>query len=261
MPPKRKHKEDVVAPKSTNPHITNIAALKRKPMEQEALNILYEIANAVGPLMKHYGFKVGLLSEMSPKNPSLLGLNVNRGHKIYLRLRPHGNDTWFLPMESLMGTMLHELTHNVFGPHDVKFYKKLDELSDKLNELKIEGVKFGGDGFRLGGRRGLDERKSRERKLRLYQGGTRKLGGDGHLQGSLRDMVRQAAVKRYEDAKWCNSGQKGDLPEDDELDIVEVSEEEFKRSRRKPEHKDDSEGRDKEGRDKEGVVEVVDLTI
>jgi hypothetical protein len=33
------------------------------------------------------GWNVGVVSEFFPKNPSLLGLNVNRGREIKLRLR------------------------------------------------------------------------------------------------------------------------------------------------------------------------------
>lgn len=208
----------IKVPESKNPLIARVASLKKKPMEQEALNILYDIANAVGPLMKHYGFHVGLLSEMSPKDPRLLGLNVNHGQKIYLRLRPHGNDFWFLPMEDLMGTMIHELTHNLIGPHDVRFYKKMDELADKLNELKLDAVKFGGEGVRLGGRP-VDVKRTRLRS-------SNRLGGV-KAKGNLPDLVREAAIKRYEDAKWCHGGEKGDLPREGDLDIVEVSEREF----------------------------------
>ena len=35
----------------------------------------------------------------------------------------------FLPYESVLGTMLHELCHNVYGPHDAKFYKLLDTIT------------------------------------------------------------------------------------------------------------------------------------
>jgi hypothetical protein len=39
------------------------------------------------------------------------GLNVNRGQEIRIRLRPADREGDFLPMEDLVGTMLHELTH------------------------------------------------------------------------------------------------------------------------------------------------------
>ena len=62
------------------------------------------------------------------------GLNIGGGggvtSQIKVRLRPHGQDSTFLPYESLLGTMLHELVHNVRGPHDAVFYKLLDEITE-----------------------------------------------------------------------------------------------------------------------------------
>jgi hypothetical protein len=33
----------------------------------------------------------------------------------------------------------HQLTHNVYGPHDAKFYKLLGELEEEYYELKRKG--------------------------------------------------------------------------------------------------------------------------
>lgn len=68
----------------------------------------------------------------SPRNPSLLGLNIGAGQEIRIRLRKPGRESEFLPYEALVGTMLHELTHNEHGPHDAKFYKLLDEITKVL---------------------------------------------------------------------------------------------------------------------------------
>lgn len=66
-------------------------------------------------------------------------MNYNRGAKILLRLRPnHAPDT-FLDLEQIVGTMLHELTHNVFGPHDAKFYELLGKLEGEYDELRRKG--------------------------------------------------------------------------------------------------------------------------
>jgi len=51
-----------------------------------------------------------------PNNPGLLGLNYNMGAKICIRLRPHNAPDTFYDLEgqhSLIGTMAHELTHNM----------------------------------------------------------------------------------------------------------------------------------------------------
>ena len=63
-----------------------------------------------------------------PKNARLLGLNVNRGAEVKLRLRRDGRDHDFIPYEEVLDTMLHELAHIVRGPHDAQFYKLWDEL-------------------------------------------------------------------------------------------------------------------------------------
>jgi hypothetical protein len=76
----------------------------------------------VQPIMKKRNYIVPLLSEMFPSNPCLLGLNINGGggrcREIKLRLRRHDSPLTFLPYESILGTMLHELSHNIRGPHD-----------------------------------------------------------------------------------------------------------------------------------------------
>lgn len=64
------------------------------------------------------------------------GLNINGGggrtSEIKIRLRPHKSGSSFFPYEHLIGTMLHELVHNVQGPHNAVFYKLLDEITEVL---------------------------------------------------------------------------------------------------------------------------------
>lgn len=64
----------------------------------------------------------------SPKNPSLLGVNVARGVNVKLRLRMVNRDCDFLPFDELLDTMLHELCHNAHSSHNGSFYKLWDEL-------------------------------------------------------------------------------------------------------------------------------------
>lgn len=130
---------------SSSQYITTITALKRRDSSDEALYLLQKIASMVSPVMRHHGLKVGTLCEFFPKDPQLLGLNVNHGMKICIRLRPHFNDKTFFPLTELLGTMIHELTHNKHGPHDDKFYTYMGELRRELEDLMAEG--FTGDGF------------------------------------------------------------------------------------------------------------------
>lgn len=64
----------------------------------------------------------------SPKNRALLGLNVGGGIHVKLRLRRADRDEEFLPFHEVLDTMLHELCHNVHGPHNASFYKLWDEI-------------------------------------------------------------------------------------------------------------------------------------
>jgi hypothetical protein len=49
------------------------------------------------------------LAEFSPRNPGLLGLNVNRGAEVKIRLRPARDDDSFYDWNHILGTMLHEV--------------------------------------------------------------------------------------------------------------------------------------------------------
>ena len=66
--------------------------------------------------------------ECSPANPSLLGLNIGGGAEVKIRLRRPNRDWDFFPYENILDTMLHELCHNDFGPHNADFYNLLDQL-------------------------------------------------------------------------------------------------------------------------------------
>ncbi|AMD19387.1 HBR486Wp [Eremothecium sinecaudum] len=186
------------AVKDNHPHISKLAVLQRKPEKEYALGILRDIAKRVSYLMREEGLKVAQLVEFYPKDKRLLGMNVNYGAKIMLRLRDPWDEARFLSREAVLGTMLHELTHNVFGPHDSKFYAKLDELRGRQWTIEQKGLfdSFVGKGRRLG---------SRPRSHAPAMG--RRLGcGLGGLpvgRSSPREMAAQAAEKRAADNKWC----------------------------------------------------------
>jgi len=108
------------------------------PYDAEAL--LKKLAGDPGivKIMTERKFVVGVLEEMSPqeaqermaregKHGDLLGFNQNFGQKIVLRLRTD-DVKGFRPYYDLINTLIHELTHNVFGPHDGKFWALFREL-------------------------------------------------------------------------------------------------------------------------------------
>ncbi len=81
---------------------------KFRPREANALHILQKIASLVKPIMRQRGWRVGTLCEFYPEEQNLLGLNINKGQKICLRLRYPGDQNQFLPIEQITDTMLHE---------------------------------------------------------------------------------------------------------------------------------------------------------
>lgn len=111
------------------------------PPPYDAEKLLQKLATDPGiiEIMKTRQFKVGVLTEMSPAeaadrmskkgqpNMDLLGYNQNMGGMIVLKLR---TDTLkgFRPYHDLINTLIHEMTHNVWGPHDNNFWKLFAEL-------------------------------------------------------------------------------------------------------------------------------------
>ncbi|KAI5067141.1 hypothetical protein GOP47_0017669 [Adiantum capillus-veneris] len=192
-----------------------------RPRDAEARSLLLNIANQVQPIMRKRKWRVMLLSEFYPRNPALLGLNIGGGQEIRIRLRKPGRESEFLPYEALVGTMLHELTHNEHGPHDAKFYKLLDEITKECEELMSKGISGTGQGFdapgqRLGGysynppdsrlrQAALAAAEKRARTGSLMPSGPRRLGGDSVIMQALSPIqaAAMAAERRLRDDLWC----------------------------------------------------------
>lgn len=197
------------------PLVNNFEHLSDKRRADEALQTLRKIASLVKPLMRQRNWRVGTLAEFYPPENNLLGLNINRGQKICLRLRHAGDETQFLPIESVVDTMLHELAHNVHGPHDQHFHALWDKLRDEHQALVMKGYTgegFLGHGARLGGRRiPLDEarrqaRAAAERRRTLNIGSGQRLGGQGIIRGQdPRAIIAAAAERRQRIERGCAS--------------------------------------------------------
>lgn len=189
--------------------------LDRLPRSSDALRSLQKIASLVKPIMRTRGWTVGTLAEFCPEEHNLLGLNINRGAKICLRLRYHGDKTQFLPLEQVIDTMLHELSHNVFGPHDGQFHNLWNELRDEYTDLKLKG--YTGEGFlsegqRLGGRRipvvemRRQARAAAEQRKLLQKKSGQKLGGRAVPRNfNIREVIAEAATKRTRITQGCAS--------------------------------------------------------
>ncbi|THH33147.1 hypothetical protein EUX98_g1046 [Antrodiella citrinella] len=171
--------------------------------------------------MRKHSWVLPVLSEFYPESPNLVGLNINGGQKILLRLRPAVAPDTFYDEEDIVHTMLHELTHNVHGPHDEKFYKYLSGLEDEYDALKRSG--YSGEGFfsngvRLGqgvshdlpphiARAKALEAAEKRRKIGIMMSGSRRLGGSSKSGSrSPRELAAEAAERRMRDEKACASG-------------------------------------------------------
>ncbi|KAL2932789.1 DNA-dependent metalloprotease WSS1 [Bienertia sinuspersici] len=191
--------------------------------EIEAKRILENVANQVQPIMLKHKWKVQVLSEFCPSNPSLMGLNIGGGAEIKLRLRRPERQWDFFPYEQILDTMLHELCHNEHGPHNADFYKLLDELRLECEELMAKGVTGTGKGFNLPGRRlggfsrplplpmlrqnALAAAERRSQHGPLLPSGPRRIGGDSNIKAALSPIqaAAMAAERRLHDDIWCGS--------------------------------------------------------
>jgi len=101
------------------------------PHRFEAEKLLRSMASEVSEIMVSHAWTVGGLIEMDPRDDQimkkkqqeggcLLGYNENMGARIYVKLRQ--DDGSFHDRDALMKTLLHELCHNVVGPHNAVFF-------------------------------------------------------------------------------------------------------------------------------------------
>ncbi|XP_057770224.1 DNA-dependent metalloprotease WSS1-like [Salvia miltiorrhiza] len=195
----------------------------KKVREDEAREILERVAKQVQPIMRKRKWKVKVLSEFCPPNPSLLGLNIGGGAEVKLRLRRPNNEWDFFPYDHILDTMLHELCHNEHGPHNADFYNLLDELRKECEELMAKGITGTGQGFDLPGKRlggysrqpplsslrqqALVAAEKRSRRETLLPHGPIRLGGDSSIKAVLSPVqaAAMAAERRLHDDLWCGS--------------------------------------------------------
>lgn len=194
--------------------------LKSLPRGDEALHSLQKIASLVKPIMRARNWKVGILAEFYPDQQNLLGINQNRGQKICLRLRYPGDKNQFLPLEQVVDTMLHELSHNVHGPHNAEFHALWDQLRREYEALLAKGYTgegFLSEGHKLGGKRvPRDEarriaRTAAEKRRTLYAGSGQRLGGAPVRAGTdIREVIVGAIERRNTVLKGCGSDNKNE---------------------------------------------------
>lgn len=195
----------------------------RMSRESEAKEILQNVAKQVQPITRKRKWKVTLLSEFCPSNPSLMGLNIGGGAEVKLRLRKPNNELDFFPYNQIVDTMLHELCHNEYGPHNAQFYNLLDEIRKECEELMAKGITGTGQGFDLPGRRlggftryptppslrqnAITAAENRAKRGAILPSGPKRVGGDSTIMSSLSPLqaAAMAAERRVLDDVWCGS--------------------------------------------------------
>ncbi|KAF2459706.1 WLM domain-containing protein [Lineolata rhizophorae] len=192
-----------------DPHFGAYEHLPNLKNPDNALQVLRKVASIVKPIMRKRLWRVGILCEFLPQDPSLQGLNVNKTERICLRLRYPGDPTQFKPLESVVDTLLHELCHIVIGPHNAQFQVLWDELRAEHRDLLFKGYTgegFLSEGHRLGGRLSKrlpvhemrrQARAAAEKRAVHNRGSGQKLGGAPVLRGAdMRAVIAEAVARR-----------------------------------------------------------------
>ncbi|KAF8838990.1 WLM-domain-containing protein [Paxillus ammoniavirescens] len=165
-----------------------IEPLSHLPKPDTALERLTRLSvdPAIRHIMQKHKFSVGVLTELAPhEHPGLLGLNVNAGQAIKLRIRTDAYDG-FRPYLEVRRVLCHELTHNVWQDHGNNF----KELNSQLNRevIEFETAEKRGTHY-LSDLKGAYEPSSNEEGEALI----RILGGNGTPFGdSIEDRRRRA---------------------------------------------------------------------
>ncbi|KDQ61471.1 hypothetical protein JAAARDRAFT_511389 [Jaapia argillacea MUCL 33604] len=188
------------SPASAQYKFHRLEPLPHLPNPTSALTLLTRLSNdpAIQHVMQQHKFAVGLLTELAPhEHPELLGLNVNAGQAIKLRLRTDAYDGFRL-YKDVRRVLCHELTHNVHGDHDNDF----KELNSRLNREVAEyerSVSLGTHSLSTGGGGDVYEPSSEveaEARSHILGGGSHTLGGsEGDNASESRDERRRRILE------------------------------------------------------------------
>jgi len=182
-----------------NPRIGALATFKYParvaltPSAAAAEELLRSIATDAGVVhvMDAYGWSVGVLSELPPEGyvgvspVCLLGLNVDKGREIKLRLRTD-DMRGFRKRHAIIETMLHELAHNVVEGHGLEF----KELNSRLHKMYDGWMACGRS---LAGQGAVRDGREVHGSLRTSDGGG---GGDRGTGDGTRQEARRTGGDR-----------------------------------------------------------------
>jgi len=120
-----------------------LAPLPHLPNPPAALALLTRLSEdpAIRHVMQAHQFSVGLLTELAPhEHPDKLGLNVNHGEAIKLRIRTNAYDG-FRNYNEIRRVLCHELAHNVFSEHGEDFKTLNSTLNREVAEYERSVVR------------------------------------------------------------------------------------------------------------------------
>lgn len=119
---------------------TTLMPLSHLPNPSRSLAVLQRLKDDAGikATMRKHHWIVPLLTEMDPAEHTThesktLGLNRNAGEVIELRLRTDVYDG-YRDYKSIRRTLCHELAHNVYGPHDSKFWALCKQIEQEVDQ-------------------------------------------------------------------------------------------------------------------------------
>ena len=191
-----------------------IEPLPYLPNPDKSRRFLERLANDPGikASMRRHQFSVGMLTEMNPMEHTssthegtsrTLGLNRNRGEVIELRLRTDAYDG-YRDYKVIRKTLCHELSHNVWGPHDRNFWDLTKEIEREVerDDTQSGGRTVGREEFYNPGDDGVGDEEHDEGG---WTGGDFVLGrgedAESDLGLSRREIMARAAMRRMEKEK------------------------------------------------------------
>ena len=170
-------------------HLTTSLGLAGDEVAQQ---YLAEMKRRADPILHERQWRILELREFYPRSKQLLGLNMNRGQEVSVRLRDANNKARFLPFEAVMGTMLHEMAHCAIGPHNASFwalYRALVEDCERREVAIVAAASGGPVAPRVGDSPWETVSSAIPKELKPFSGSGRRLGGTVRIMSleALRD--------------------------------------------------------------------------
>jgi DNA-dependent metalloprotease WSS1 len=228
--------------------VNRIEHNSKVPDSATALGMLQQLQREFAPLLRQRNWKVDCLVEMCccskgggiKRSPNILGMchktsnSIGNANVIEIRLREPNHHSFKDFEYEVVGTMCHELAHIVHSAHDAKFYQLMDEIGKQFDETRssagVDGQgTFSGQGKKLDSTRHnpksardlrLTALKAAENRMRIQKimgnggnclGGGRCVGGSSWRTMTPKQASAQAAIRRFQDNKWCEGTTTSDV--------------------------------------------------